>query len=1652
MNVDELLDQFRAELEDEATASLRQLSAEAVACLGLAPEWSLALAEAAGFPIGSSSSSTLQEWVDAAVAHGICRVTPPQPYSGDDSDRFWMPDPVNSVVFDAALEQLGSPLDALTDLARSVDRALSKHSFVWADSLRPWVVLATTSPYEAGAELLDRVRYLESQGDLHGAHRWIVAAQRLAPIMGSGLVSALRRAQRHIALHHRRRHDEAVLRDYISRPDLVSPFLDLLESESPWALHYLGDGGVGKTSLLRMLAAERSRRSEPLLFARVDFDHVSPEYPWRRPAQLLSLLADELEISALSADQQRSLDEFRRSERRTSEVGSASESAMSLDSREFEQALDDFAELLERLPGRAVLVLDTCEELAKFHEPGEPVFAVDFTFEILERLHALVPSTRVVFAGRRLLTRGGADTAGWRGAILHRDRGSAGERPYLDLCHVRGFAKAQAEEYLTERRAIDSASMRDAILSATEELDGAGDARHNPFDVALYAAWVAEDPGVTEDDIRDDDGIRYVEQRIVGRLERELDDVVPILVALGGRATPELLAEACGSRTRADAMHARLRLQEWIDPLATSVGEVLVVQPRLLERFRRYVASSAIGSPHLVVGRVQDRLRRAFEDGIAARPSELSPTTAVVAFGLLADERARSAWERLEASAGEHDEWNELRRLASVLLADESEGGLPASAAELRSLVSGSYATATAQIGGGRRQILDRLSGGPLEPPSATRSEPSLAEPAVSAPTLSPPLPPPVADRVVSSASTSDRARVERTIAAFAHRYAVPLAGDVAVGRFVTELETVLDEGVRHGASLAPLRDVLVVHERVLTADDRPDHGREIGDYFVALLARWRMLQGEVEGAIAAFEQAERALSQQREQPATRKPGWVRPDHPIDRVRLMYAESAVVSGAASLVDRMRAWYREACTRSMEIDANRLAARLLIISSEIAETPFLDPSPSADDLVGPSTWSLALHDRVPPLIGAVAIAEAADGQPVVARQRLAQAKRRLGQSDERLRRALELVELRLSIVDGEPVEGRVESFVRDADERAPLAAAWLAIHTDRFSSTVVTLSLHDRWRSSGPGTLAAELAFAINREMDDTTGLHRDELDLDLIEAELLIGVTRTAVIGGEGSRRSDAPGVGGAFDTLSWERRVRCDLRRAALGGSAPAWECRRAADLAAEEGALVAQRLPEVAVRLYDVASAIYSSDAVASRSTPPRVLERLGWVALTAPRPGRSSRLVRWFAPSVGRRAPILLFIAATVAVGVLANQAPGTQPSAIEQIGILAAIAGFYFAVAWLIMGRRFLRALGSLVRPVHRWPYWVAWRVELQSARSGRVSLASAERYAGTAYGVLRRLRLPSLTTTPLFERWYIRVFRRRMPDWEWSLADESERPANAASAPPPQGWRDAIEHQRWPVGVELVVDYEDEHRPIEREFCRQFGLAPEAPELAFFRRTELADGRIGHPPRWAVRRAGVLIAAPRHRSSSIASCWSKERIRASRAEFGVSGDLPATTSTTVYVVGTPSRSSAGWVMQVGDDGYAESSSADGGEWFGPARFRPGSSPRLVVLQPTPLHEVGAIADAREIAGCRQVAISLRSIGCPVVIVLPVVSERIADELACRIADLVSDQRLDRLHLMDVSVGVREFLAERLHGEPVDGGIAGVVSDFTIYTNR
>jgi len=398
-----------------------------------------------------------------------------------------------------------------------------------------------------------------------------------------------------------------------------------------------GDGGVGKTMAVRDLCSGRfAHRSgmTPFPVARIDFDHLDPRYPDARPAELLAALSGELTPYNTTRHAEKW---FRRTddavtrvhEQATAGTGSA------IDHPLLDDAVEAFAGYLRAFDGPVVLVLDTCEELAKLHPPGGRAPAVDQTFALLERIHDLAPDSRVVLAGRRWLVPPPPDTAA--GLLLD-------PRPYLRVVRVGGFTRKQADAYLALRDpdATLPQPLRTALITRS---GGAG--KWNPFDLACYCDWALAEPGLAPEAMRTD-GDPYIEQRIIARLPAgAVRDCLPVAVELGrfdrGMIAPELHRRGVD----VEAAFSGLVGQEWVSAVTFEPdgrAGVIEVDPNLRPRLHTVL----VGQPErFPLDRA--RLGRDLAAHLRDRPLDEPAVTAVEStLRLLPAEEAGLVWEELE--------------------------------------------------------------------------------------------------------------------------------------------------------------------------------------------------------------------------------------------------------------------------------------------------------------------------------------------------------------------------------------------------------------------------------------------------------------------------------------------------------------------------------------------------------------------------------------------------------------------------------------------------------------------------------------------------------------------------------------------------------------------------------------------------------------------------------------------------------------------------------------------------------------------------------------------------------------------------------------------------------------------------------------------
>jgi hypothetical protein len=521
------------------------VGADIVARLALAPIWTTDVLERSGLAPGD----TLDLLVEAGVA-------------SRSGERFVVPD-------DNAREMVAGVLrsgpDAVTEHLGVVSEGVNRARTAGAEVPATLDRFCTLAAGGASATLVASrlIEQVEASSDVAEAVNWIDAAARLELGLGRPVLGARLQAGRLVA--HRRRDSEiaAFLNGYFHRPALESELLTLRDGGGePWARHVRGDGGTGKTMLVRWLEAGFPSDGSAGSVVRVDFDYLHPNYPGTEPGLLVLLLAAELRffatseaatrfdrLDAIVADWHERIDEAERT--RPGEVAAIRAGRQDL-------VQGAFADAIRALPAPVVVILDTTEELEKAAGGTANVHA---TIAMLTRLHDAVPPVRVVLSGRRDLPL----------------------PPGVEELELVGFNRAEASRFVTW---IGVEGKRAAAVVSRVAADAAP-GNLSPFDLSLLARWAHDDPSLSATAIRAIDDDRYVEHRILGRLgATELEAVLPVIVALGRFDVATLGAVTGTDGESLDHLGAAISRQEWI---GVESGSVLVVDTHLRDRLAGYL-------------------------------------------------------------------------------------------------------------------------------------------------------------------------------------------------------------------------------------------------------------------------------------------------------------------------------------------------------------------------------------------------------------------------------------------------------------------------------------------------------------------------------------------------------------------------------------------------------------------------------------------------------------------------------------------------------------------------------------------------------------------------------------------------------------------------------------------------------------------------------------------------------------------------------------------------------------------------------------------------------------------------------------------------------------------------------------------------------
>jgi hypothetical protein len=1166
-------DRVAEAIRAERATVLGRLGAAPMLWLAVAPLWTRTAAEATGFPVPSVTG-----FVRQARDAGWCESRGSLSAQAAGELRFWLPEEARRDVIDllAGQESIRWLLAEAKDVAGRVIGLGATPDAAVPGVLRSWAgLIGEETPSVA---LVDQVRAAVEAGDVAAAQQLVAAGKALAPVLAGTAELALDRARRLLSLGTRRRADGRALGRYLDRPELSGAVGRLLDpAAGRWALHLRGVGGVGKTMLIRYLAAGRyaaDKGMAPIPITRADFDYINPDYPLRRPVQLLIELADELALHTAGASvADRELTRFHDLATGVHESlsGVRDERPAPLANPRVLEAIDAFAAVLRGFP-QVLLILDTCEELAKADsgDPAAPTVAT--TLAVIERIHGLAPSTRVLFSGRRPLP----------------------SRGYLEVQEVSGFTISEARRYLAVFSGRPLATeLADAMIGQSPVVDGAIPAagglpgRVSPFDLALYLSWADEDPDLDVSRVeRGSDA--YIEGRIVGRLRHP--DVVRALPVLASAGRCRVATVAAFLGCDAAALGPRLAEQEWIDADGDPPSHV-AARPALARRLRHYFAD-----PERAAGfaAATTRLARALRHAARDTPLDgLDVDELLAALRLSEPADAARLWDEVADRAAVARRWTWLLNVAGRVLGEADQEQWPTADA-LRAAVLAADTAA-------RRRAVS------LDSQAAWRS---VAEWAASHPDAE-------AGHLLSmraavrllcySPDDEPLWHAVRAGLGYARReYRDPVRFIQLGSSVVDAVHQLLEAGQRRAAA----RFAAEGHVDRLFADDRPADPRPgLGPARAAVRAWWLValarlhadedLQAAAQSLDYAEELAARAGDAARE---LGWPDWIEPDDLLSRVRIEHGliappEAAVLAG----------WERAAAERIATVDGERLAALCLRLRlrAGVVDRPAIEGWDALDSYEPDRAPTCSAHDLVPALWAARAEAWLAAGDPdralFVVEERRDQA---LGtRADDATIRQADAQEVR--IVRRMRLDGHRALLARLSHPRDP-GTSWLALRDSARRAMAVVhgeppgvvagdtedspAGWHAWWQSQID---VPDLIPAPAWEVGTAGTELADDIELDLDEMRLLgypaQGEPGDRLAGWLARPRPERPPARSADP----HRAARAALRREALAEGVskpiPGVPPRLLAELAFEEAELAAPRLPAAAGFLFLRAAEAY-------------------------------------------------------------------------------------------------------------------------------------------------------------------------------------------------------------------------------------------------------------------------------------------------------------------------------------------------------------------------------------------------------------------------------------------------------------------------------
>lgn len=701
---EELLAQRRA----ERAKSRENIPERTLAWLALPPVWTLKLAEACSFPTipGSGVRETLQRLYKERLCDYIAAsekliIDESAETTASESERYVIGNAARVDIFQRFVRDPEKGLPWLQHEMQQIGTAMleaqSSGIRVLFHLVR-WARLASKAedPKALVREFTAEIEHLLQAQESGEVLRWIESARPLEELLGGELTTALRRASRRLDLFRRRADDERYLAHFVLRDYQINAFKAFLTGPNDlWGLHYIGDGGMGKTLFARYLTSRLASELN-ISVARIDFDYLNPDFPLRQPGLLLNELAVELRLQDEGDETETVARLFERFDQKVvslHESLSTSPNDLSAHLRTLasmvEGVVQAFATAATALPKQpVVLILDTCEELAKLRPDGTVPESVQATFTILEQLHQLLPTLRVEFCGRRPLAAKG-DGWSYRNVGQLQGSGDANKwwntaRPYLRLHEIRGFPLDTAKRFLLDKfelpagfvnpilqRSLDPAHKSLFEWDRPEDQPPQEDT-YNPFYLALYAAWAKEEPGITPQMIQEVEADRYVEMRIVSR-NPALRPLLPA-VALLGRFEKETLRSAWESDlTTFEKLFQELMQQEWIDHQQSQFFEV---KRGLLPRLRKYYQQAEPSELEAAKRSIVAHLERVT---LQQPLSKLDISYFDIMFRLLEKEpgHAASWWSATESRIAREGAYDWMKPVTEFLLGDDGAVASP---------------------------------------------------------------------------------------------------------------------------------------------------------------------------------------------------------------------------------------------------------------------------------------------------------------------------------------------------------------------------------------------------------------------------------------------------------------------------------------------------------------------------------------------------------------------------------------------------------------------------------------------------------------------------------------------------------------------------------------------------------------------------------------------------------------------------------------------------------------------------------------------------------------------------------------------------------------------------------------------------------------